>query len=54
VNARNVLIGVYLAGIILAILGSVLSSALIFYIGAATAITAFGAACITTDQTPER
>jgi hypothetical protein len=48
---RRVLIAFYFAGIALVILGSVLSSVLIFLIGAFTAIGMFGLACIATDHT---
>jgi hypothetical protein len=48
---RKVLIAFYFAGIALVILGSVLSSVLIFLIGAFTAIGMFGLACIATDHT---
>jgi hypothetical protein len=50
-TARRVLIVFYFAGIALVILGSVLSSVLIFLIGAGTAIGMFGLACIAADHT---
>jgi hypothetical protein len=49
-TARRVLIVFYFAGIALVILGSVLSSVLIFLIGAFTAIGMFGLACVATDR----
>lgn len=47
---RRVLIVFYFAGIALVILGSVLSSVLIFLIGFATAVGMFAAACTATDH----
>jgi uncharacterized protein YhaN len=49
-TARRVLIAFYFAGIALVILGSVLSSVLIFLIGFATAVGMFAAACTATDH----
>lgn len=49
-TARRAVIAAYWAGIALIVLGSLLSSVLIFLIGAATAIGMFAAACIATDH----